>query len=553
MRTWRVLCELYGQIGIVKLDAVNLALFEKPLLFSWMVAAPLVWADDGYVRQPAFDLLAYDLTIALSDTSNRIQGEAAIQFVVKSLDDPVLELDLKEMMVRQVRLHGAACRYQHRDGVLALELPAEIAAGETLTAYINYAGVPADGLIIGSNKFKERTFFSDNWPDRASYWFPGIDHPSDKARVTFRIQLPAHYTVVANGMLQNVIDHGESKTWHWQETAPLPTYCMVFAAADFAVVAPAESKIAPISYFVYKADAPHAYVNLGRVPAMLEFFTQKIGPFPYSKLALVQSTTRFGGMENASAIFLAENSFGAGKSLEGTVAHEIAHQWFGDSVTESDWHHLWLSEGFATYGESLFAEHVDGVARMRATLDRHKQRYLRYAQQNASPVVDTNVGDYMQLLNPNNYQKGAWVLHMLRQVIGDSLFWASLRTFYSRFRDATALSEDFVRIVNSVGGQDYSWFFEQWLEQPGFPQLAVSWHWEAGKDLTVIELHQMQQESSYRLPIELALELETGQEMHSFWMNERQMRLSFPTERRPKDVVVDPEGKLLATSVVEAK
>ena len=154
---------------------------------------------------------------------------------------------------------------------------------------------------------------------------------------------------------------------------------------------------------------------------MVNFFSTKVGPFPYEKLANVQSSTRFGGMENASAIFYSQEAIAKGKNIESTVSHEIAHQWFGDSVTEKEWHHLWLSEGFATYFGALFFEQSDGRDNFIERMEKSKKRIFQ-SKVTDRPIVDYEVRDLFKLLNSNNYPKGAWVLHMLRGLLGDEIF-----------------------------------------------------------------------------------------------------------------------------------
>ena len=189
-----------------------------------------------------------------------------------------------------------------------------------------------------------------------------------------------------------------------------------------------------------------------RAGDMVDFFSRLIGPFPYDRLSHVQSTTMFGGVENPTAIFYDDNGLSAaGRLRELTVAHETAHQWFGDAVTEGDWHHLWLSEGFATYFAALWLRHADGDSAFRAEMRAAGERSSG-PDATSRPILDTDATDLMGLLNSNNYPKGAWVLHSLRGLIGDSAFQAGIRDWYATYRDSTALSSDFARIMGAGGG-----------------------------------------------------------------------------------------------------
>ncbi len=176
-------------------------------------------------------------------------------------------------------------------------------------------------------------------------------------------------------------------------------------------------------------------------------------------------------MENAGAIFYAENSVTGQGKAERLIAHEIAHQWFGDCVTEADWHHIWLSEGFATYLTSMYIESVQGKARLASDMARSRSSIIRDSEKNPCPVIDTTITNLMQLLSVNSYQKGAWVLHMLRYETGDDDFIKGLRLFYDGFRNSNALRSDFQESDGRCSGKDLSNFFKQWLEVAGEPEL----------------------------------------------------------------------------------
>ncbi|MBO0799030.1 MAG: M1 family peptidase, partial [Blastocatellia bacterium] len=250
--------------------------------------------------------------------------------------------------------------------------------------------------------------------------------------------------------------------------------------------------------------------------------SELIGPYPYEKLALVQSSTRYGGMENASSIFLAENAFG-----ELLNAHEIAHQWFGDSVTEADWHHLWLSEGFATYFANLFAERFEGRDKFVRLMLKDKEDYLKQYANDPRPVYDPSITDLIKLLNANNYQKGAWVLHMLRGLLGDEKFFAGIRAYYRTYRDRNALTEDLQHVMEFHFGQPLGWFFKQWIYEPGYPRLDAVWHWdENAKDLT-LRIEQTQAQTVFRLPLEIEFRYDKNAQREKIDVGERSQNFTF--------------------------
>ncbi len=501
---------------------------------------------DGYIRQPGFDVLHYNLRLSVSDTDNVIHGKAIITVHRLDLLDSTLTLDFKNMGVNSIRIGEGTAKFSPGDGRLEVLLPPRL---DTLNLAIQYSGEPKDGLYIRKNKFNRRTIFADNWPDRARYWFPGIDHPADKATVEFHITAPERYTVIANGRLEQERHNlNGTRTWAWREKAPIPTYCMVFGAAEFAVLHLGEAVNVPVSYYVFPGDAAVAKQSFGRTEQILQFFSEKIGPYPYEKLALVQSSTRFGGMENASAIFFAEAAMGSPRT-EGTSAHEIAHQWFGDSVTEADWHHLWLSEGFATYFEALFYENADGETAFRDEMRRLRDNYLDFASKKLTPILDTTVTNYFDLLNANNYPKAAWVLHALRHLIGTESFWQSIREYYKTYRDGNALTDDFRRIVERVSGEELSWFFEQWLEQPGHPVIRMNWRWLPKEKSVELTLRQTQAGTFFRVPLDIEI-IRTGEKVrHKVWMEKNEVRIKLPHGKKPERIMLDPEEKVLMTVV----
>ncbi|MDZ7311232.1 MAG: M1 family metallopeptidase [candidate division KSB1 bacterium] len=523
-----------------------LILFWQGLIATGLAQTPVSRRlTDGYPRQPAFDVLHYNLSLTVSDNSNVVRGKTII--TVHRLDptDTTLALDLKNMTVTALQVGHVTGKYVQRDGRLDVVLPAGRGRDDTLLLAIQYHGEPADGLYLRENKFRRRTIFADNWPDRARYWFPGIDHPYDKATVEFHITVPERHTVVATGRLEQERHNLDgTKTWSWRESVPIPTYCMVFGAAEFSVLHFGEVMNIPVSYYVFPGDAAVAEQSFGRTEQILQFFSNRIGPYPYEKLALVQSLTRFGAMENASAIFFAEAALGA-RRTEGTSVHEIAHQWFGDSITKADWHHLWLSEGFATYFDALFYEDVEDEVSFREEMRRNRDDYLKFARTKLRPILDTTVTDYFDLLNANNYQKAGWVLHMLRHLIGTESFWQGIRDYYRAFKNGNALTDDFRRIMERVSGEELGWFFQQWLWQPGHPVIKWDWRWLPREKSVELMIRQLQTGTFFRLPLEIEI-LSAGEKTrYDFWMERSEVNLKVPQDKKPEQIVLDPDEKIL--------
>jgi aminopeptidase N len=488
------------------------------------------------------DALRYDIALSLPDTGTWIAATVATRWRLGGTAPLTLDLD-SAMMVRRVMVSGARVRW-HREGN-RIVIPVVGNRGDTVTTEVRYDGVPRNGLVF-RGAAEARTIFADSWPDRARYWLAAQDHPADKAAVAWRIEAPAGYGVVANGRLEGVDTlSGGRLAWRFRNDEPIPTYTMVAGMARFATtrLAPAGCRIrcVPVSVLTYPGDSALALSGPFRRSAeILDFFSRRIGPFPYGELRHVESSTMFGGMENSTAIFYDEKAIHAGRMTESTVAHETAHQWFGDAVTELDWHHIWLSEGFATYGAALWAEHVGGDSGLRAAMAHNRASVLASAA-TGRPILDSTITDRMKLLNTNSYEKGAWVLHSLRGLMGDEAFFSGLSRYYRTYAQGNALSSDFARIMGLESGKDLGWYFRQALTQPGYPVLEITSELDAGH--LVLTLRQTQQASWgwYRMP---NLKVRLGSRVLTVDVSGRETRLAthWDGEGPLPKAEIDPDG-----------
>ena len=324
---------------------------------------------DGYERQPALDVLHYEIAIELPAEGAEVVGRTAVlyQAVAAALSGVALDLG-PAMTVDSLTVDGRPTEFAREGDRLMFQTPTP--AGARGEAVVWYHGVPADGLIVGLDRHGGRSAFADNWADRGRHWFPSVDHPSDKATVEFDVIAPAELEVVANGVLVERTDLGDGRArTRWAESSEIPVYGMVIGVADFAVEPAGEVDGIDVTHWTFVEDSAAGAVAFSRSVEILAFYDSLFGPYPYEKLAHVQSATRFGGMENPGAIFYSQNAIGgalaadaeARDGLTSLVAHETVHQWFGDAVTEADWNHLWLSEGFAEYFDAVFFEFHGGI------------------------------------------------------------------------------------------------------------------------------------------------------------------------------------------------
>ncbi len=514
------------------------------------------FAQPATARRQLADVMHYLFNVHITDDNNIIRGEATIKVrFLKSCSS--LQIDLagrdssgKGMVVSTVKSKGKMLNFKHIGNKLHISVSAT--AGETKSFTIQYAGIPADGLIMAKNRYGRRTVFADNWPDRAHNWIPCLDDPADKSAVEFVVTAPKHYQVISNGVKisENILQDNTRRT-HWKEVIPLPTKVMVIGVAEFAVNHAGDVGGIPVYSWVYPEDRKNGFYDYSLAVDILPWFIKNIGPYPYRKLVNVQSTTRFGGMENASAIFYSEYSIKGDRTVEPLLAHEIAHQWFGNSLTEKNWSDIWLSEGFATYLTRLYLESKYGPDTLLKQMKTDRDSVIAYAKKRNLPVIDTTVTDsLMRLLNINSYQKGGWVLHMLRIELGDLLFWEGIRKFYNSFKGKNASSDDFQKTMEQVSGQNLNPFFRQWLYTPGQPDLKVTWEFDHPRKVAVITVFQQQQTLfSFPLKIQLTAGSHRASETIRVIDQKTVMEISFPLE--PDRIVPDPEVHVLFSSQTE--
>jgi aminopeptidase N len=512
--------------------------------------------------RPGPDVRSYHFTIELPDSGREIRGSAAIVLVRAGQGSDTLRLDIVGMSVDSVGDPETSrpLPFDYDGRTLRIALPG-LRGDSTArrSVRVRWHGTPGDGLIIQPSARGRWAAFGDNWPDRARDWIPTVDDPAHKAAVRWDVIAPARWRVVANGRFSGRHEAGAGQTrWSYVEDHPIPTYTMVVGATEMTVSThrPLVSggDTIPMEVWTYPEDSAFAdSVPFRRLTEVVETLQRIIGPFPYEKLAQVESSTRYGGMENSSAIFYAEQAYLARWMDEGVVRHETAHQWFGDAVTERDLHHLWLSEGFATYFDLVAGAALDGDTVLSRGMRDEARGYVNSRVVNR-PILDTTVTVLTQLLNANSYNKGAWVLHMLRGYVGDSAFFAGIRDYYRTYRDSSVSSDDFQRVMERASGRRLDWFFDQWLRQAGYPRLDVVWRYDPAARAALLDVAQVQPAAwgTFRLP-DLTLEFLDGSRVVARRVVEvstarQTLRIEMPAP--PSELHVDPDGALLLTATV---
>jgi len=504
--------------------------------------------------------LHYDINLTFNEQLTEISAartEISLEVIKQNVTE--IDLDFGEMPVDSVLIAGVQAQYNRTNEQLNVTLSQPANRGDKLNITINYHGRPKYGLVFAKDRDGKQSATGDNWPNRVHYWVPALDHPSAKATVSFTISAPLRYQVVANGKFITTTGNAATSLWKFEEAKPVPPYCMIVTVNEGAIINSSDKSVTNLLYNVPQRDRDYAPKGFSSAAPALAFFNQTIAPYPYEKLALIVAETQFGGMENSSAIVFASNllalrgsekmsaHFGIPTRIETVVAHEIAHQWFGDSVTEATWADLWLSEGFATYFAGLFIEKYEGDAAFQEYMRDAAERYFRYEKRSSLPIHDTTTKDLMSLLNENNYEKGAWVLHMLRKQLGDEAFFKGLRSYYNDHREANATTEDLRNALEKASGKNLKQFFARWIYGAGHPRYELTWGSMERRAVTTlqVQLNQLQQSEPFLDPVPVEFTVNGKPERKTIYPTGKSTTIPLRLSAQPTAIRIDPDNTLL--------
>ncbi len=511
---------------------------------------------DPYPKNSKIDILNYIFEINLSDDTDEISCKTTVDFrfldsgiqkVRLDLINVSVKLDNKGMVVESVESNKNQLKFTHKNDELWVYFDKASMINERNKFTVRYKGIPASGLKIGNNKYGDRTFFSDNWPNKARNWLATIDHPYDKAMCEFIVTAPDHYQVVSNGLkIEETNLEGDKKLTNWKQSVPISPWLYVLGVAEFAVQYVDEFDGKSIQTWVFKQDRDAGFYDFAEpTKKVLEFYSSYIGPYSYEKLANIQSNSVSGGMEAASAILYSDNSVKGDRNTRwrNVVIHEIAHQWFGNSVTEYDWDDVWLSEGFATYFTLLFIEHEYGRDAFVQGLRSSQKRIDAFYKKNPNyTIVHDDLKNMKDVTSSQTYQKGSWILHMLRGVLGTEMFWKGIRAYYKKYKDLNVSTDDFKKIIEEVTGVDLTVFFNQWLYYPGALKLDGVWYYDKLEGVVVLELNQVQGDGSlFEMPIEIGIDFEkNNQKIEKILLKGESSVYKIKVENKPELIHLDP-------------
>ncbi|MCP9747000.1 M1 family metallopeptidase [Lacihabitans sp. CS3-21] len=539
--------------------------------FIWgisLILNPLISLADDYPINKKIDIKHYSFELVLSDLTDEIYGKAKITVQFKNQGTQSFRLDLinksiekkgKGMLIDSIKIGDLPINFTHQNDELMISLPTPSVANSDIIFTIKYHGVPFDGLKIGPTKNGDRSFFSENWSNKARHWLPTLDHPSDKATSEFIVKAPAHYKVISNGLLLEESDLGNNiKLTHWKQSVPVSCWLFVLGVADFAVKYVDKFDGKSIETWVYAKDREAGFYDFDEpTKKVLEFYSTYVGPFAYEKLANIQSVNSGGGMETSSAIFYSDKLITGKREvrLRNVIIHEIAHQWFGNAVTEATWDDAWLSEGITTYFTMLFIENEYGNAEYEKEIVKAKEAVFKMSKKLPDfSIVSPRSAEKEEVVSSLTYQKGAWILHMLRDLVGENDFKKGIRAYYSKYFNLNASTDDFRMEMEKASGKDLKLFFKQWLYQPINPAINGLWNYDAKSKKITIQLTQ-NGDFLFNLPVEIAYYKKGDAVPKILKMNlsKKQQTQTFRIGEEPDKLEIDPRNVLLSENVCTKK
>ncbi|MHA1589350.1 MAG: M1 family aminopeptidase [Candidatus Njordarchaeales archaeon] len=519
----------------------------------------------NYPRSPDYKLEHVKAEIKVYVFEKRIEGKAALR--LKSLKNGLstIELDAVDMSIRSVKMNNEVIDYDYDGYTIRVILPKKLSRGDTVEIIIDYEARPKKGLyfVLPDKYYPNRVpqVWSQGESEDNRYWIPLYDYPNMKCTSELIIIAPKEFTVVSNGKLLSVEEEGDWKRWHWLMDKPHSTYLIAVAIGLFDYEEEIVDGI-PLQYYVPKGRKDDIKRSFARTPDIIRFFSEYLGvPYPWDKYAQVcVSEFVAGGMENTTITILTDRTLHDEKAhmdfeSEPLVAHEAAHQWFGDLVTTKDWANIWINESFATYLEAVYRRHWKGndefIYRLIEGLDAYLREYnTRYAR----PIVTRLFKYPSEVFDRHSYPKGALVLHTLNNLVGEETFRIILKRFLEKYKFSNADTEDFRKVIEEVTGKNFEWFFDQYVYNAGHPELAINYKYDPELKQLKISVRQVQKEDSwdeYKLPLEIRVITKNVSRKYKFWIERKEQVFYIPLDEKPERVCFDPEFKVFAVLKID--
>ncbi len=527
----------------------------------WLAAAPRPGAfSRGY------DVERYRIELSFDEAAHSFRGAATITLLALQDGFTVCELDAETFRVTSVRDAQGELRFEQPPGKLTVHLRRRHRRRERTVFTVAYEArnVKVDpvpyGMMPGYDlgiSFKDespdhpRLINTLSFPEGARHWFPANDHPADKAGSEIIATVREGDTAIANGKLVSTTKTPAGTRFHWVQDQPHSTYLFVLAAGPYVKVTDPGGTL-PVNFWVYPKDQAGALRAFGRTREILRFFEREYGvPFPWVKYDQITIPGIGGGAESTSATVIGDVQIHDEKAdkdfpTHWLVAHEAAHQWWGDLVTMRDWSEAWINESFATYGEYLYAKHSLGADEGALNLMDKRNVYLEEARtKQQRPIVWNDWQTPNQNFDRHTYQKGAAVLHMLRWMMGDEPFRRSVTRLLQKHAYSTADARDFLAAIRDASGQRLDAFFDQWIYRAGHPVFEVSWEWLESAKTARLKVRQ-KQTPLFETPVDVGIAGPGGKKVHRLRLAAREEQsFDIPCDAKPLLVRFDEGDHLL--------
>ena len=491
--------------------------FLIALSFSSRAQSPFEVRDEGRARDRTYDVLHYRIEVSFDESKKMVFGRTTTTLVPFVDELSVVELDAAKMDITRVTMGKTPLRFETQAGKLAITLDRPHTYKDTLALTVEYSCAPTRGLYFtqpdSAHPDDPWQIYSQGEDMDNHFWFPCYDYPNDLATSEMIVTVRSSYAALSNGRLVSMKEDKAkgTRTFHWKQETPHASYLIALAAGAYTVLRDTAGTI-PLEYWVYPEHIDDARVCFARTPDMVRWFSDMIGyPYPWPKYAqvLIRDFVE-GGMENTSATFLMDEEavYDARARLDNSptslIAHELSHQWWGDVVTCRDWRDLWLNESFASYFDRLWHEDA---------LGRDEFDYLMYGDQQSGINADRRAGRKpivsVGSSVTNVYSRGATVLHMLRFVLGDRLFWRAMNHYITRHQHTAVETNDLKAAVEEATGLNLFWFFDQWVYKAGYPIFDLSYTWSDSAHALLLSVKQTQTIDSltgvFRTPVDIEL------------------------------------------------
>ncbi|HKR02023.1 MAG TPA: M1 family metallopeptidase [Pyrinomonadaceae bacterium] len=517
-----------------------------------------------------YDVLHYAISSSFDTPNKTVIGDEVVMLRPLADNFRSFELDASSMKIEAVTLSETDQQLQWTQppDKLHITLDRAYQPAETIAVRIKYRAKPERGLYFvqqyragGSPAWvKPAQIWTQGEPEENHYWFPCYDYPDDKATSEQFITTGAEEIAISNGALVETRANSDgTRTFHWKMEQLHASYLVSLVVGNYSKLDDVYKNV-PLEYYTYRGTEEAARRAFSKTPEMMRLFSQKLDyEYPYNRYAqTIVSSFIFGGMENITATTHADSEILSGPtreaqlSTENLISHELAHSWFGNLVTCKDWSELWLNEGFATFMEAVFREQEAGRDAYLAEMQSNTSLYfledlLKYRR----PLVYDRYRSPLDLFDTTVYKKGALVLHMLRETIGDELFWKALHRYLDEYKFKAVGTPDLQRVFEETTGQRLDWFFDQWVYKAGFPELRVrSFYHPTTRKLT-LDVAQTQSAEAmtpliFRLPaVEVEIETRSGVRTERIDVTQRSQRFNFKLDGRPLMIRVDKGARFL--------